>query len=425
MILAALAMALLCLLVIVGVPLVVALASVTIGYFLVSGAWELAFAQQTIQAIDDFILLALPLFVLAGAIMNVGGITARLFTFAASLVGHFRGGLAQVNIATSVLFGGMIGTSVADLAGTGSVIIPSMKERGYPAPFAAALSASSSGIGPLLPPSSPMILYSAVTGVSLSSLFLAGVIPGLLLGGVFMAVVAIMARGGRFEHGAPFDGGAALRAARAAILPLGMPAIILSGLVLGVFTPSEAGAFAVAYGIILAGPFYRQLTLARLYKACVDTVILTGEIMLVVGISAALGWALSLARVPAELTGLIDAANITGSPLLTLAALLAVAIIAGMFLDPLIPVIMPILLPTLIALDVDLLHFGVLIVVTVVIGQVTPPVALSLVVAAKIAKVDVMSALRANTPFLIATIALLALLAALPGLALWLPRVLD
>ncbi|GAB5375935.1 MAG: TRAP transporter large permease [Acuticoccus sp.] len=425
MILAATAMALLCLLVIVGVPLVVALASVTIGYFLVSGAWELAFAQQTILAIDDFILLALPLFVLAGAIMNVGGITARLFAFAASLVGHFRGGLAQVNIATSVLFGGMIGTSVADLAGTGSVIIPSMKERGYPAPFAAALSASSSGIGPLLPPSSPMILYSAVTGVSLSSLFLAGVIPGLLLGGVFMAVVAVMARGGRFEHGAPFDGGAALRAARAAILPLGMPAIILSGLVLGVFTPSEAGAFAVAYGIILAGPLYRQLTFARLYKACVDTVILTGEIMLVVGISAALGWALSLARVPAELTGLIDAANVSGSPLLTLAALLAVAIIAGMFLDPLIPVIMPILLPTLIALDVDLLHFGVLIVVTVVIGQVTPPVALSLVVAAKIAKVDVMSALRANTPFLIATVALLALLAALPGLALWLPRVLD
>lgn len=425
MIIAGLAMALLCVLVILGVPLVVSLASVTILYFLVTGAWELAFAQQSIQAIDDFVLLALPLFVLAGAIMNVGGITARLFTFAAALVGHFRGGLAQVNIATSVLFGGMIGTSVADLAGTGSVIIPSMKERGYPAPFAAALSASSSGIGPLLPPSSPMILYSAVTGVSLSSLFLAGVVPGLLLGAIFMAVVAFMARGGRFEHGAPFDIRVAARAAGSAILPLGMPTIILAGLVGGVFTPSEAGAFAVAYGIILAGPLYRQLSPARLYKACVDTVILTGEIMLVVGISAALGWALSLARVPAELTGLIDAANVSGSPLLTLAALLLVAIIAGMFLDPLIPVIVPILLPTLIALEVDLLHFGVLIVVTVVIGQVTPPVALSLVVASKIAKVDVMAALRANTPFLIATLFLLVLLAVLPGLALWLPRVLD
>ena len=425
MILAGLAMALLCLLVIVGVPLVVSLASVTVGYFLVTGAWQLALAQQSIQAIDDFVLLALPLFVLAGAIMNVGGITARLFTFAAALVGHFRGGLAHVNVATSVLFGGMIGTSVADLAGTGSVIIPSMKERGYPGPFAAALSASSSGIGPLLPPSSPMILYSAVTGVSLSSLFLAGVVPGLLLALVFMAVVAVMARGGRFERGAPFDVRTALRAGRSAILPLGMPAIILSGLVLGVFTPSEAGAFAVAYGLILAGPLYRQLTFARLYKAAVDTVILTGEIMLVVGISAALGWALSLAKVPAELTALIDAANIADSPFITLCALLIVALIGGMFLDPLIPVIVPILLPTLIALDVDLLHFGILIVVTVVIGQVTPPVALSLVVAAKIANVDVMSALRANTPFLVATIALLLLLAAQPGLALWLPRVLD
>lgn len=418
-------MALLCGLVIVGVPLVVALASVTIGYFLITGAWQMAFAQQTIQAIDDFVLLSLPLFVLAGAIMNVGGITARLFAFAAALVGHFRGGLAHVNVATSVLFGGMIGTSVADLAGTGSVIIPSMKERGYPAPFAAALSASSSGIGPLLPPSSPMILYSAVTGVSLSSLFLAGVIPGLLLGLVFMAVVAVMARRGRFERGSPFDAGTALRTGLSAILPLGMPALILAGLVLGVFTPSEAGAFAVAYGLVLAGPLYGQLTFRRLYKAAVDTVILTGEIMLVVGISAALGWALSLAKVPAELTALIDAANIADSAFLTLCALLLVALIAGMFLDPLIPVIMPILLPTLVALGVDLLHFGVLIVVAVVIGQVTPPVALSLVVAAKIANVDVMAALRANTPFLLATIALLLLLVAAPSLALWLPHAVD
>lgn len=425
MILAGIAMALLCLLVIVGVPLVVALASVTIGFFLVTGAWQLALAQQTIQAIDDFVLLSLPLFVLAGAIMNVGGITARLLTFAASLVGHFRGGLAHVNVATSVLFGGMIGTSVADLAGTGSVIIPSMKERGYPAPFAAALSASSSGIGPLVPPSSPMILYSAVTGVSLSSLFLAGVVPGLLLGAVFMGVIAVMARGGRFERGAPFDGRTALLALRSALLPLGMPGIILAGLVLGVFTPSEAGAFAVAYGLVLAGPLYRQLSFARLYKACVDTVILTGEIMLIVGISAALGWALSLAKVPAELTGLIDAANLADSPFFTLCALLLVALIAGMFLDPLIPVIVPILLPTLIALDVDLLHFGILIVVTVVIGQVTPPVALCIVVAAKIADVDVMAALRANMPFLLAMIALLVVLAAVPGLALWLPEVLD
>lgn len=422
MILAAAVLAGLCILVLVGVPLVVALAATTVLYFLLTGAWQLGFPQQSIQAIDDFVLLALPLFVLAGAIMNAGGITARLFVFAAALVGHLRGGLAQVNVATSVLFGGMVGTSVADLAGTGSVIIPAMKERGYTGAFAAAVSASSSGIGPLLPPSSPMILYSAVTGVSLSALFLAGVIPGLLLGAVFMAVVSFLGRGGRFEKGPAFDGRLALRAGAGALLPLGMPAIILSGLIFGVFTPSEAGAFAVAYGIILAGPIYRHLSFERFYRASVEAVILTGEVMLIVGISAALGWALSFAKVPVELAALIDAANVGDSAFLTLAALLVIALIAGMFLDPLIPVIMPILLPTLIALDVDLLHFGILIVVTVVIGQVTPPVALSIVVAAKIARVDILSALRANTPFLIAMLGFLVILMLVPAFSTALPE---
>ncbi len=296
-----------------------------------------------------------------------------------------------------------------------------MKERGYTGAFAAAVSASSSGIGPLLPPSSPMILYSAVTGVSLSALFLAGVIPGLLLGAVFMAVVSVLGRGGRFEKGPAFDLEVVLRAGAAALLPLGMPAIILSGLIFGVFTPSEAGAFAVAYGILLAGPIYRHLSFERFYRASVEAVILTGEVMLIVGISAALGWALSFAKVPVELAALIDAANVGDSPFLTLAALLVIALIAGMFLDPLIPVIMPILLPTLIALEVDLLHFGVLIVVTVVIGQVTPPVALSIVVAAKIARVDILSALRANTPFLITMLVLLVVLILVPALSTALP----
>lgn len=423
MTLAALAMAMLCALVAFGIPLVVALGATTIGYFLITGAWQLALAQQTIQAIDDFVLLALPLFVLAGAIMNRGGITARLFAFAAAVVGHLRGGLAQVNVATSVLFGGMVGTSVADLAGTGSVVIPAMKERGYPGPFAAALSASSSGIGPLLPPSSPMILYSAVTGVSLSALFLAGIIPGLLLGAVFMALVAFIARRAGFERGPSFNIKAAAASGYRALLPLGMPIIVLAGLVGGVFTPSEAGAFAVVYGVFLAAFVLRELDWRRYYRACVEAVILTGEIMLVVGLSAALGWALSLAKVPGELVALFEAANLADSPVLTLAALLLIALIAGMFLDPLIPVIVPILLPTLVALDVDLLHFGILIVVTVVIGQVTPPVALSLVVASKLANVDVLDVLRANTPFLIATVVLLAVLLMVPSLSTWLPSV--
>jgi tripartite ATP-independent transporter DctM subunit len=417
-------MVLLCVLVVCGVPLVVALAAVTIVYFLSTGAWPLAFAQQSLQAMDDFVLLALPLFIFAGAIMNIGGITARLFVFAAALVGHLRGGLAHVNVGTSVLFGGMIGTSVADLAGTGSVIIPEMKKRGYPADFSAALSASSSGIGPLIPPSSPMILYSASTGVSLSALFLAGIIPGLLLALVLMVVVSVLARRAGWERGPAFDGRGALRASGRALLPLGMPALILSGLVFGVFTPSEAGAFAILYGLTLACVVYRSFSFSKFYAACAQTVTLTGEVMLIVGISAALGWALSLNKVPVELAELITSAPFGDSQFARIAALLLVALIAGMFLDPLIPVIVPVLLPALIALDVDLLHFGVLIVVTVVIGQVTPPVALSIIVAARIAQVDVMKVLRANMPFLVAIILLLVLLMAVPELSTGLPALL-
>lgn len=425
MITAILAVLALCLLALLGAPLVVALAAATIGYFLVTGAWSLAFPQQAIHAIDDFVLLSLPLFILSGSVMNSGGITARLFAFAAALVGHWRGGLAHVNVSTSVLFGGMIGSSVADLAGTGSVIMPAMKERGYSPAFTAAVSASSSGIAPLIPPSSPMILYSAATGVSLSALFLAGLVPGLLLAGTYMGVVAVLARRAGWPRGPAFHLGAALRSASAALLPLGMPVIVLSGLVFGVFTPSEAGAFAIAYGVLLAGPVYRRLSLRRYYAACVETVVLTGEIMMIVGVSAALGWALSLAKFPAALTIFIEAIVPGEGQTATIVALLVVALIAGMFLDPLIPVIMPILLPALLALDIDLVHFGVLIVVTVVIGQITPPVALSLVVAARIAEVDVLRALRANTPFLIATLLLLGLLTLVPGLSTWLPRQFD
>ena len=312
--------------------------------------------------------------------MNAGGISARLFEFARALVGPLRGGLAHVNVVTSMFFGGMIGSSTADLAGTGSIVIPAMKKHGYPADFAAALSASSAGIGPMIPPSSPMILYSAVTGTSLGALFLAGLIPGILLGVSQMAIVAWLARRFGWQPYGRFSWREIGQAGRRAALSFGLPVIIVGGLVIGVFTPTEASAFAAAYAIFLACWVYRVLRLGDLYRVFVNAVQLTGELLLIVSLSFALGWGLANAHVPEALARGIDALVIGDSQFLRILSMVILAIIAGMVLDPLIPVLLPIILPTLLAYHIDLIHFGVLMVIAVIIGQVTPPMAIALVI---------------------------------------------
>ena len=213
-----------------GVPMVVGLISAVALDLWLTGAWASTLPQTMTSGMSRFVLLALPLFVLAGGVMNAGGISARLFEFARALVGPLRGGLAHVNVVTSMFFGGMIGSSTADLAGTGSIVIPAMKKHGYPADFSAALSASSAGIGPMIPPSSPMILYSAVTGTSLGALFLAGLIPGILLGGSQMAIVAWLARRYGWQPFAAFSWRELVVCGQRAMLSFGLPVIIVGGL---------------------------------------------------------------------------------------------------------------------------------------------------------------------------------------------------
>lgn len=413
---------LLCGLLVLRVPMLVSIAGAVFLNFYFSGAWALTLPQTMMSGLGRFVLIALPLFVLAGGLMNAGGISARLFEFARSIVGSMRGGLAHVNVVTSMFFGGMIGSSTADLAGTGSIVIPAMKANKYPADFSAALTASSSGIGPLLPPSSPMILYSAVTGVSLGALFLAGVIPGLLLGLSQMLIVAYLARKRGWLPYAAFSLDEVWHSGRRAILPFGLPVIIVGGLVLGVFTPSEAGAFAVVYALFLSMVVHRALTFRELYRVLVNAVQLSGELLIIVGLSFALGAGLTNAHVPDFLVELIDIVVVVDSVYLRILALVMLAILAGMILDPLIPVLLPIILPTLIAYNIDLVHFGVLMVIAVVIGQVTPPMAIALIIAGRIANVDQMRVLRANMPFFWGIIIFMLIAIAVPGLATWLPN---
>ncbi|MFI5718708.1 TRAP transporter large permease [Nocardia sp. NPDC051750] len=412
-------------LLVLGTPLIVAMAGGVAVYATVEGSWMLQYPQQVSDGMGSFVLLAMPLFILAGVVMNTGGIADRVFAFARSLFGSLPGGLAQVDVSTSLFFGGMVGTSVADLAGTGSTLIPQMKRHGYPAPYAAAVTASSSGIGPLIPPSSPMILYAAATGTSLGTLFFAGVVPGIILTVVLMIVVGVQAHRNGWGEKTRFRWTEVGRTLWSSAAAFGVPVIILLGLTLGVFTPTESGAFAVVYAIAVSAFVYRSLGVRKLYRCLVEAAVLTGEVMLIVGVSVALGAVLAMAGLPAALADLATAIVPGDTQLGYVVVLTLVAIVAGMLFDPLIPVIMPVLLPTMLQAGIDPVHFGVIIVMAVVIGQVTPPVAMSLVVAAKIAKVDAWQVLRANTPFLLATVLVLVLVMLFPSLSTWLPSVLG
>jgi tripartite ATP-independent transporter DctM subunit len=414
----------LCALLILRVPMLFSIIFSVILNFLLTSAWQDALPQLAISGMSRFVLISFPLFILAGGLMHAGGISGRLFEFARSLVGWMRGGLGHVNVLTCMFFGGMVGSSVAELAGTGSIMIPVMKENGYPNDFSAALTASASGLGPIIPPSNPMILYSAITGTSLGALFFAGIIPGILLGLGQMMVVAYLARKKGWRPYAPFRVAEVIRTGWRASLSFGLPLIILGGLVLGVFTPTEAGAFAAVYSVTLACIIYRELSLRDLYRVTVNAVQLTGEILLIVSMSFALGWGLSNARVPEMLVSLVNFFVIGDSQYLRIMALLLIAILAGFILDPLIPVVLPILLPTLLIFHIDLLHFGILMVLSVVIGQVTPPMAMALIISGRIAEVDQIQVFKANTPFLILILVFLMLVAAVPQIATWLPRLL-
>jgi tripartite ATP-independent transporter DctM subunit len=425
MAIAGLMILLLCLLLVAGVPMVAALSVAVIVDFELTGVRPETVTSLLNSALSKFVFIALPMFVLMGTIMNAGGISGRLFDFAKALVGWLRGGLAQVNVLTSMFFGGMIGSSTADLAGTGSIIIPAMKREGYKPEIAAAVTASSAGVGPMIPPSSPMILYSAVTGTSLGALFLAGLIPGILLGLMLMSIVGWMARKHGWQQSGAFDPREVLRTGAHAILPFGVPVIVVGGFVLGIFTPTESSVFAVAFAMFLSVVVYRKLSLRGLYRVFGNALQLAGELKMITAMSLAFGWGLSNAGVPQAIVGAIDFILIYDSLLLRLTILVLLAIVAGMFLDPLIPVLLPIILPVLIFYNIDLVHFGVLMVICVVIGQVTPPLAIALVITAKLAQTDQMAIFRANVPFLIGLIIFLGFLMVFPGLATWLPSLVQ
>ena len=382
--------------------------------------------QRMAPGIDSFPLLAIPLFVLAGNLFNVGGISSRIFDFARALVGHLRGGLAQVNIFASLIFAGMSGVAQADAAGLGTVEIKAMKKDGFDPAFAAACSAASAIVGPIIPPSVIMVIYGVLAQVSIGDLFLAGIVPGLVIGLLLMAMVYYLVTLGGVH--APVQPRTPLpdlgRALVRALPPLAAPVLLVVGLLAGVATPTELGALTVVYAAVL-GFAYRELTVRRLYRALADTLVMTGVLVFIMSAAVPFGWAIAINNVPAQLSAAILA--ITQDKYLVLLLINLFLLVVGCFMETtaILLIAVPTFLPLILQLGIDPVHFGLVIIFNLLIGATTPPFGVLLFIVMDIAKVSFARMVRAMLPFYVPLGIALILITYWPSLSLWLPRALK
>ena len=375
------------------------------------------------NGIDSFPLLAVPFFILAGELMNAGGITAAIVRFAQSLVGHMRGGLAQVNVLSSMMFAGISGSAVADASAIGKMLVPEMEKQGYSRPFAAAVTAAAAVIGPVIPPSGIMVLYGFVMNVSIGALFAGGVVPGILIGLALMGLIRLLAGRYQLPPASPraswAERGQAFKGAWLALL---LPVILLGGMLSGVFTATEAAAVAVAYALVVTVLILRNTGWRELKGIFRVTALQSGVILLLVGAAVTLGWLVTVSGLATSIAGSILA--VTDNPLLLLFLVNLLLLVVGMFLDagPAILILGPVLSPVFTSLGVDPVHFAIIMCVNLTIGLATPPMGLVLFVTASVARVRLEDIVRAILPFLAVEILVLFLITFFPSLVLTLPR---
>lgn len=416
-------------LLLVGMPVVFALLLAPGLALLVAGkpvAFYGMMEQRFLNGINSFPLMAVPFFILAGEIMNRGNITAQLVEFSRSLIGHVRGGLAQVNILSSMLFAGLSGSAVADTSALGAMLIPAMEKNGYTRRFAAAVTAASSIIGPIIPPSGIMILYAFIMNVSVAGLFAAGIVPGVMIGLGLMGLTAWLAR----RKGFPVASRRASwrergRAAKLAFWPLLTPVILLGGILSGVFTPTEAAAVAAGYAFVVCLFVTRSLAWREIPEVLWQTALASAVILLLVAAAVSFSSVISLFRTPQTLTDLV--LSVTDNPLLLLFLVNILLFVVGMFLDagPAILILGPILGPTMTSVGIDPLHFAIVMCVNVTVGLATPPMGLVLFVAAGISREKVEAIAFDMLPFLLVEMAVIFLITFLPELPLTIPRLLG
>ncbi len=409
----------------IGVPIAFGMGFAAVVTMLLDSTFPLTIIpHKMVNAVNSFPLVAVPLFILAGALAGETSIAPRLVRLADALVGHISGGLGHVNVLSSMFFGGISGSAVADTAAIGSLMIPSMEKQGYSRADAGAVTICSSTIGVLIPPSIPMVLYGVTVGSSIGALFLAGMIPGILVGLMLMAAVFVMSK----KKGWPRNDKRASRkelwsAFRDAIWALLLPMFLLGSIAFGLATATEAGVIGVLYALLLGGVVYRDYSLRELYAIAVEAAINTAIPVFIVATTSVTAWLIAIEKFPIKLVGFFD--SLTMNTFVLLLLINVFLLIVGMFMDlvPALILFAPILLPVATKLGVDPIQFGLIMIMNLAIGLVTPPVGNCIFLGAVIAKVDVMTLIKASLPFLLINILALLLVTFIPQVTMLLPSI--
>lgn len=411
------------LLMIMAVPiavvlLVVSLANVVIG----TGVDPIIIAQRAATGIDSFALMAIPFFLLAAELMNRTGITDRIFHLANCLLGGVPGGLGYVNVGASMMFASMSGSAVADAVGLGRIEIKAMTDAGYDRDFSAAVTAASTTIAPIIPPSISLVIFGVTSGASIGGLFLGGLVPGVLMGMAMMVVVYLHSRRRGYGAGERASWQTTRQALVGAFLPLLTPVIVVGGIWGGIFTASEAGAFAVLYALILGVLFYRTIKFREIAQVLFDSAMASANILFIIAMSAAVGWLLTMHQIPLKLAAVI--LSWSPEPWAFLLLLNVVLLILGCFMAaaPVIIMITPIILPATMAMGIDPVHLGVVMVLNLMIGLITPPVGLCLFAVAEVAEISAVRLTRALAPFYVVLIVVLLAITLVPEIVTGMPK---
>lgn len=413
--------------ILLSVPIAFALILTALALMIVSGNVSPALlAQNIVRGIDNFPLMAIPFFLLAGEIMNSGGISKRIVAFAGALLGHIRGGLGYVTVMASMLFAGVSGSAVADTSAMGSLLYPVMKDEGYDEEKAAALFSAAGTIGPIIPPSIPMIIFGVIANVSIVKLFLGGIIPGLLIGVGLMIGWKLHTRKGGYSYKGSFKLLNVLKAGKDAFWALLLPLIILGGIVSGVYTPTEAAVIAVVYAFFVSFVIYRELDLRVLPQLFISTARMTSVVMLVCGAAMAAAYLITVAQIPQMLSrSLLGLAGDNPYLLMFFINILLLLVGCVMDLTPALLILGPMLMPIVVDFGLDPVYFGVVMIVNLCIGLITPPVGNILYVGCGISKLSVARLSRAITPNIIIMIATLILITYIPGIVTFIPNMMD
>jgi tripartite ATP-independent transporter DctM subunit len=410
-------------LLVIGSPVTVALGVGSLIFILMEGTPSVVVLHRMVSGIDSFPLIAVPFFILAGHLMNSAGITTRIFGFAKALVGWMHGGLGHVNIGASIIFAGMSGAAVADAGGLGTIEIKAMRDAGYDDDFSVGITAASSTIGPIIPPSLPLVIYGVMASASIGELFAAGFIPGLLMGLALMIMVTLYSRKRKYPRDTRFSLNRLWASFKQAFLPLQTPTIIIGGILSGIFTPTESAIAAVVYALILGLFVYRSLTWRHILRVSMDTIETSAAILMIVASATIFAWILIDQQVAVILGDAL--LGFSQNKTVILIIIMMVVLLIGCFMETIaaITILVPVLLPIAEKVGIDPVHLGIIVILNLMLGLLTPPVGMVLYVLSKVSGVKFEQCVIATAPFIVPLLVVLAMITFFPDIAMWLPNI--